>query len=83
MDVPNPNQNQMDHAYLPPVDIGIKLRPDCKAHVMELFPELFNTLGTMKDAIVKLDVDDSITPVVQPPRKIHQVMIDPLKQEIE
>ena len=25
---------QMDHAYLPPVDTGIKLRPDCKAHVM-------------------------------------------------
>ena len=61
---------QMDHAYLPPVDTGIKLRPDCKAHVMELFPELFNGIGTIKDAIVKLDVDESITPVVQPPRKI-------------
>ena len=73
----------MDHAYLLPVDTGIKLRPDCKAHVMELFPELFNGLATMKDAIVKLDVDDSITPIIQPPRKIPQAMIDPLKQEIE
>ena len=77
------NQNQMDHAYLPPVNTGMKLRPDCKAHVMELIHELFNGLGTMKDAIVKLDVDNSITPVVQPPRKIPHVMIDPLKQEIE
>ena len=83
LDVPNTNQNQMDHAYLLPVDTAIKLRADCKAHVMELFPELFNGLGTMKDAIVKLDVDNSITPVVQPPRKIPQVMIDQLKQEIQ
>ena len=37
----------------------------------------------MKDAIVKLDVDDSITSIVQPPRKIPQAMINPLKQEIE
>ena len=53
---------QMDHAYLPSVDTGIKLRPDCRAHVMELFPELFSGLGTMKNTIVKLDVDGSITP---------------------
>ena len=25
----------------PPVDINIKLRQDCKAHILELFPELF------------------------------------------
>ena len=74
---------QMDHAYLLPVDTNIKLGPDCKAHVMELFPELFNGLGTMKDAIVKLDIDENVTPVVQPSRKIPQAMIDPLKQEIE
>ena len=50
---------------------------------MELFPELFDGIGTIKDAIVKLNVDDSITPVIQPPRKIPQAMLDPLKQEIE
>ena len=50
---------------------------------MELFPELFDGVGTIKDAIVKLNVDESITPVIQPPRKIPQAMIDPLKQEIE
>ena len=67
----------------PPVDIHIKLWPDCKTHVMELFPELFDGVGTIKDAIVKLNVDESITPVIQPPRKIPQTMVDPLKQEIE
>ena len=78
-----PKQKQMNQVCLPPVDIHTKLRPDCKAHVMELFPELFDGVGTIKDAIMKLNVDDSITPVIQPPRKIPQAMVDPLKQEIE
>ena len=65
-----PKQKQMNQVCLPPVDIHTKLRPDCKAHVMELFPELFDGVGTIKDAIVKLNVDESITPVIQPPRKI-------------
>ena len=50
---------------------------------MELFPDLFDGVGTIKDAVIKLDVDQSITPVVQPPRKIPQVMVEPLKQEID
>ena len=50
---------------------------------MELFPDLFDGIGTLKDAVVKLDIDDSITPVIQPPRKIPQAMVEPLKCEIE
>ena len=34
----------------------------------------------MDGAKVKLDVDPSIPPVVQPPRKIPQAMIEPLKE---
>ena len=82
LDVPKPKQKQ-NQVHLPPVDIHTKLRPDCKAHIMELFPELFDGIGTIKDVIIKLNVDDSITPVIQPPRKIPQAMVDPLKQEIE
>ena len=80
LDVPEQKQNQV---HLPPVDTHTKLRPDCKANVMELFPELFDGVGTIKDTIMKLNVDKSITPVIQTPRKIPQAMIDPLKQEIE
>ena len=80
LDIPKQKQNQV---CLPPVDVHTKLRPDCKAHVMELFPELFDGVGTIKDAIMKLNVDESITPVIQPPRKIPQATVDPLKQEIE
>ena len=50
---------------------------------MELFPELFDGIGTIKDAIVKLNMDQSIIPVIQPPRKIPQAMVDPLKHEIK
>ena len=50
---------------------------------MELFPDIFDGIGTIKDAVVKLDVDQTITPVIQPPRKIPQAIVDPLKQEIE
>ena len=78
-----PKEKKMNQVYLPPFDVYTKLRPDCKAHTMEVFPELFDGVGTIKDAIVKLNVDQSIIPVIQPPRKIPQAMVDPLKQEIE
>ena len=67
-----PSQKQSTRQPLP-VDINTKLRPDCKAHIMELFPELFEGIGTMKNAIVKLDVDQSVTPIVQPLRKIPKL----------
>ena len=47
-----------------PIDINTNLRPDIEAHIMELFPELFDGLGMMKDAMVHLDVNPSVTPVV-------------------
>ena len=68
---------------LPPVNVELKLRPDCKAHIMEFFPDLFDGIGAIKDAVVKLDVKKSITPVIQPPHKMPQAMVEPLKQEIE
>ena len=37
----------------------------------------------MDGAQVKLDIDPSISPVVQPPRKIPQAMIEPLRKEID
>ena len=75
--------NHSTKAKPPPVDINLKLRPDCKGHIMELYPDLFEGVGTMDGAKVKLDIDPSIPPVVQPPRKIPQAMIEPLKKEID
>ena len=79
LDPGNPHSTK---AKLPPIDMNLKLRPDCKAHVMELYPDLFEGVGTMTGAEVKLDVDLSIPPVIQPPHKIPQAMIEPLKREI-
>ena len=67
----------------PPVDMNLKLRSDCKAHVMELYPDLFEGVGTIQGAKVKLDVDPNIPSVVQPPRKIPSAMVKPLKKEID
>ena len=80
LDVPN---SFTTNIKLPPVNIHLKLRRDCKAHIMELFPDLFNGVKTIKDAIVKLYLDATITPIIQLPRKIPQAMVDPLKKEID
>ena len=52
--------NHSTKAKPPLVDINLKLRPDCKAHIMELYPDLFEGVGTMDGAKVKLDTDLSI-----------------------
>ena len=77
----DPGNSTKMKSRLPPVDINLKLTPNCKAHIMELYPDLFEGVGTMNGAEVKLDVDLSVPPVVQPPRKIPQAMIEPLKRE--
>ena len=46
---------------------------------MELFPNLFEGDGTIKDVIVKLDIDPDVIPIVQLPRNVPQVMIEPIK----
>ena len=40
-------------------------------------------LALLKITVVKLDINQSITPVIQPPRKIPQAMVEPLKHEID
>ena len=80
LDIPSQEQTRQQ---LLPIDINTKLRADCKSHIMELFPELFEGIGTMKNVIIKLDVDQSVTPIVELPRKISQAMMEPLKQEID
>ena len=49
---------------------------------MGLYPDLFDGIGTIKDAEVKLNVSPDITPILQDLRKVPQVMIQPLKKEL-
>ena len=59
----------------PPVDVNTKLR--------RFFLELFDGIGTMKDAEVILDINPDVELVVQPPHKIPQAMVEPLKCAID
>ena len=55
---------------LPPVDLNTKIEVnDPKAHILQLFPDLFEGVGTMENIQVHLDVNPEIEPVVQAPRK--------------
>ena len=54
---------------LPPVDIHLKLHPNCKNHILELYPDLFDGVGMMKHALVRLEIDQMAVPVVQPPEE--------------
>ena len=64
----------------PPVDTNIRIdKSDPKCHILLLFLDLFEGVGTMEDVQVHLDVDPTIEPVVQAPRKIPHSMLEPLK----
>ena len=68
----------------PPVDTNTCIdKSDPKGHILQLFPELFEGIGTMEDVQVHLDIDATIEPVVQAPRKIPHSMLEPLKTELE
>ena len=44
---------------------------------------MFDGIGTMKDAEGVLDINPDVEPVVQPPHKIPQDMVEPLKYETD
>ena len=46
---------------------------------MELFPNLFDRIGMIKDVIMNLDINPNAVPVAQPPRKVPQAMIEHLE----
>ena len=66
---------------LPPVDLNTKIDvTNPKAHIMNLFPDLFEGIGTMENVQVHLDVNPEIEPA---PRKIPHSMMEPLKAELD
>ena len=54
-----------------------------KAHIMRLFPELFEGVGTICDAIVHLDVWPDATPIVCSPRRVPDALCNDLKTELD
>ena len=79
-----PDANAKPKLVLPPVDLNMRIDVNNpKAHIMNLFPDLFEGVGTMENVQVHLDVNPEIEPVIQAPRKIPHSMMEPLKAELD
>ena len=76
-------QTQQD--ILPPVPINTKLDgDDIKQQIMDLYPDLFSGVGTIKNAMVHLDVKPGAVPVVCAPCRVpHAVQPKLLKEELD
>ena len=51
--------------------------------IYEEFPSVFNRLGKLKDVKIKFHVDDRVTPVAQPPRRIPFHVRDQVEKELD
>ena len=78
---------QQTHTHqdiLPPVPISTKLEgDDVKQQIMELYQDLFSGVGTIKNAMVHLDVKPGAVPVVCPPHCVLHAVQPKLKEELD
>ena len=75
---------QQTQDVLPPVPISTKLEGDgVKQQSMDLYPDLFTGVGTIKNAMVQLDVKPGAVPVVCLPRHVPHAVKPKLKEELE
>ena len=60
---------------LPPVPLDTKIdETNPKAHVMKLYPDLFDGVRTIKNAMVHLDVKPGAIPIVCSPRRVPDAL---------
>ena len=75
-------QTQQD--VLPPVPISTKLEgDDVKQQIMDLYPDLFSGVGTIKNAMVHLDVKPGAVPVGCSPCHVPHAVQPKLKEELD
>ena len=76
---------QQEHIpQLPPVPISTRLKgDDVKQQIMQLYPDLFSGVGTIKNAMVHLDVKPGAVPVVCSPHCVPHTVQPKLKEEID
>ena len=74
---------------LPPVPLETKIdetkidETNPKARIMQLYPDLFDGVGTIKNAVVHLDVKPDAVPIVCSPRWVPDALRDSLKEELD
>ena len=56
-----------------PLDMKIDVT-NAKAHIMQLYPDLFDGIGTIKNAVVHLDLKPGATPIVCSPRRVPDAL---------
>ena len=78
--IENTQENVDTGSTLPPVPLDPKIsETNAKAHIMQLYRDLFDGVGTIKNAVIHLDVKPETTPLICSPRQIP----DALKRLIE
>ena len=74
----------MTKLMLPPVSLDTKIdETNPKAHVMQLYPDLFDGVSTIKNAVVHLDVEPWATPIICSPRRVPDTLRESLKEELD
>ena len=66
-----------------PVLISTKLEGDMKQQIMDLYPDLFYGVGTIKNAMVHLDVKPGVVPVVCSPHCVPHAVQPKLNEELD
>ena len=67
--IENKQGNDDTSSTLPPVPLDTKIdETNAKAHIMQLYQYLLEGIGTIKNAVVHLDVKPNATPIVCSPR---------------
>ena len=75
-------QTQQD--VLPPVPISTKLEgDDVKQQIMDLYQDLFSGVGTIRNAMVHLDVKPGAVPVVCSLHRVPHAVQPKLKEELD
>ena len=76
---------QQEHTpILPLVPVSTRLEGDnLKQQIMELYPDLFSGVGTIKNAMVHLDVKPGAIPVVCSPCHVPHAVQPKLKEELD
>ena len=82
--IENTQESDGQSSMLPPVPLDTKIdETNPKAHVMKLCPDLFDGVGTIKNAVIHLDVKPDAVPIVCSPRRVPDTLRDLLKVELD
>ena len=73
--IENVQRSDDQDSTLPPVPLDTKIdKANPKAHIMKLYPDLFDGLETIKNAVVHLDVKSDAVPIVCSPRRVPDAL---------